>query len=76
MLLVALAGLELAESCSGQTQLNGVLLALAELESAGSCFGQEQLAGVVFALARIETWKEEAAAVKHKARISFKCSFT
>lgn len=66
-MLLALAGLESAGTCSGQEQLTGVLLlVLAELESAESCFGQELLAGVVLALARVEVWKEEAVAVKHK----------
>lgn len=60
--LLALAGLESAELCSGREQLVGVLLALAEL--AELCSDQEQLAGVVLALARVEAWKEEAVAVK------------
>ena len=75
MLLVALAELGSAESCSGQEQLTGILLALAELESAETRSGQDQLAGVALALVWVEIWKEEeAAAVKRKACISFKCS--
>lgn len=74
VLLLALAELGSAESCSGQEQLTGILLALAELESAEARSGRDQLAGVALALAWVEIWKEEAAAVKRKACISFKCS--
>lgn len=74
--LLALTELESAKSCSGQVQSTGVLLALSELELVESGSAQEQLAGFVLALARVDVWKEEAAAVKRKSCISFRCSFT
>lgn len=76
LLLLALAELESAESCAGQEQLAGVLRALTELESEETGSGQEQLGGLALALAWVEVWKEEAAAVKRKACISFKFSST
>ena len=76
VLLLALAELKSAESCFGQEQLTGILLALAELESAETRSGQEQSGGLALALPWVEVWKEEAAAVKRKACISFKFSST